>query len=111
MPRSDIDELLALEARGVSWSRNQNFELFAQEGPRRALALHRRLDELAALIRRQRPHGLTVALQRVGGRYPLRLRLQAPQLAATVVVHLNDGELVVLCRDAEVAALVAEAGG
>jgi hypothetical protein len=91
-----------LEARGVDWSRNRNFYLFSESGPRRALALRRRLAAIASFVHAHGARGLRVTRAAVEGPYPIELRLHAPRIAATLVARLDRDELALLRRDAQV---------
>jgi hypothetical protein len=107
--RSDAEELLALEARGVEMSRNRNFHLFEEEGPRRALKLRRRLDYLIRMIHRHRHDpSFAITVDAVAGKLPLELCITLTVLSATLSVRLDAQEMRILLRDAEVAAVLAD---
>lgn len=109
--RSDAEELLALEARGVVMSRNRNFHLFEEDGPRRALKLRRRLDYVIRIIHRHKADpSFAVTVDPVAGKLPLELCITLTVLSATLSVRLDAQELRILMRDSEAAAVLAEVG-
>jgi hypothetical protein len=111
MSRSDAEELLALEAQGVEMSRNQHFELFEQDGPRRALRLWRRINGLARFVRRYRESpDFEVRVEEVAGRWPLAVRIHLHVLSATLTACLDCDEVKLLARDADMAAVLRQAG-
>ena len=109
MATSDVKQLLALEAEGVDWSRNRNFELFEKDGPRRARRLKRNLAALGELIReRQSEPGFSLTVARDSGEFELCMHLDNP--STTVLIRMHADELRILCRHAEVAALLVAGG-
>lgn len=109
--RSDAEELLALEADGIALSRNKNYYLFQEEGPRRALNLKRRIDALVRLVRLHKDsEGFSLAVERVQGKLPVELKVTLRVLSATVATRLHADELPLLLREAEVKAALAASG-
>ena len=109
--RSDAEELLALEAEGVVISRNKNYYLFKEDGPRRALNLKRRIDALSRLVRQHRnSDGFDITIEEVEGKRPVELKVALRVLFATVATYLHPDELDILLRDPEVSAAVKKAG-
>lgn len=92
-------------------SRNRNFHLFEEEGPRRALQLRRRLDWVTRIIHRhQRDPSFAVAIDPVDGKLPLELCITLTVLSATLSVRLDAQELRILMRDPLVAEILSDAG-
>jgi hypothetical protein len=111
MNRSAAEELLHLEARGVAMSRNQNYHLFEETGPGRALKLRRRLDYLTRIIQRHhRDTGFAVSIETVAGELPRALNVTLTVLSANLTVRLDDLELRILMRDECVAKVLGHAG-
>lgn len=109
-PRTIAERLLALEAEGVNWSRNTNFALFEQEGPRRARKLKRLLDAIAEIVHRhQGDADFSIEVARRDGGRPFDVRLHVNG-SSTFSVRLSREELGLLVRDATVAAALVEAG-
>ena len=92
-------------------SRNRNFHLFAQEGPRRALKLRRRLDYVTRVIHRHRHDpSFAVAVERVDGKLPVELCITLTVLSATLSMRFDAAELRILLRDGQVATVLSAAG-
>jgi hypothetical protein len=109
-PKTVAEQLLALEAEGVNWSRNASFALFEQEGPRRARKLKRLLDALTDIIHRhQSDADFSIEVERVDGSRPYDVRLHVND-SSTFGVRLSPEELALLVRDSVVAAVLVEAG-
>lgn len=109
-PTSIAEQLLALEAQGVNWSRNANFALFEQEGPRRARKLKRLLDAMTDLIHRHEGDpDFSIEVERAAGGRPFDVRLHVNG-SSTFGVSLSREELAILVRDPLVAAALVEAG-
>ena len=109
--RSDAEELLALEAEGVVISRNKNYYLFQEDGPRRALNLKRRIDALSRLVHQHKDSdGFAVTVEEVEGKRPVELKVTLQVLSATVATYLHPDELAIFLRDPEVAAVVRASG-
>lgn len=105
---SDARKLEELEAAGVDFSRNRNFELFRDPDNRRALDLRRRLSAWAFLIRSQHAAGdlrLRVTHEE-GGRFAL-LELSFPSLCGRWSLRLSRDELELLRREEGLAELLA----
>ncbi len=81
-----LARLEALQAAGVSMSRNRHFDVFADPDNRSALALHRYLDALAQEL--CDPTDLTsIAVQRADDEVTLTVERGAPVSTHVAVLH------------------------
>jgi len=105
---SDARKLEELEAAGVDFSRNRNFDFFADPDNRRARDLRRRLGAWADLIRAQHAAGdlrLRV-IHEQGGRVAL-LELSFPSLSGRCSLRLSRAEYELLRREDGLGGLLA----
>jgi hypothetical protein len=101
-----IDRLKALEEAGVALSRNRHFELFKAPENKRALALNRYLDTLAAELQdgaKHRSLTLTLAPDEHGR---LALGVTRTDLALQHTAHLSPEEFDALAERAGVMAIL-----
>lgn len=105
--KRDLERLHELQKAGVEMTRNRNFSLFREPANRRALALHRYLDNLAAEMRRlQANASLHVSLVDTGAPGPVDLVLESDSLRLRHVARLDRREVDELARREGIAAIL-----
>ena len=101
--------LAQLRAKGVDWSRNRNFHLFAEAGNGAALRLKRQIDALRdAIIDADSRGEVTLTAQTARGCQ--RVQLEMPAMSARLTLFLEPEAIRELARTPRVAQLLRQAG-
>ena len=105
---SAAQKLLDLEADGFVFSRNRNFDGYADPNNRDALFLLNRLNRLADLLKRHLPDDLSVEIRETDDHVELDIDL--PIVSGRYMARLTCKEARILFRDEQLATALRDVG-